>query len=39
MFDKLFDVLLLMFFMGSLMMAIYHLCLLIRSYLDDWLNR
>ena len=38
MFDNLFDVSLLFIVFGAGIMAIYHLCILIRSYLKDWLN-
>ena len=38
MFDKLFDVLLLFLFMGSIMMAVYHLSELIIAYVKEWLN-
>ena len=38
MFDKLFDVALLFVVFGAGLMAIYYLCVIIRSYLEEWLN-
>ena len=38
MFDKLFDVLLLFLFLGSIIMAIYNLSELIVAYVKEWLN-